>query len=320
MFDENFQQVLSPPRLAQSNIYARALRETGHRIERRAHQDVGQALVLNRRIGPMNVRLLPGGIVWHHAVGSADRVDFLCALLKSAGHDVLLMNCMSPPDTACLQMAGAMPIQVGRYEAVLDLSADQDIRLSRMHGKFRNRVRHAQNLGLNIIHRPFDPKRDRGFIERERRQRQERGYSDLPVAFTVALATQASQDARIFIASRNGQNSAAMLFLRHQGAVTYHIGQTTDFGRQVSAHSLLLWEASNWFALQGDLRMDLGMIDTETGDGLARFKLGIGATPVSTGATFLYSTLTKPLVRLVAFIQRHTAARAAEGQSGPSFR
>jgi lipid II:glycine glycyltransferase (peptidoglycan interpeptide bridge formation enzyme) len=78
-----------------------------------------------------------------------------------------------------------------------------------------------------------------------------------------------------------------MLFLRHGTTATYHIGWTSRDGRAASAHNLILWDACARLAARGVRQLDLGIIDTETAPGLARFKLGTGAQPVRTGGTWL---------------------------------
>ncbi len=77
-----------------------------------------------------------------------------------------------------------------------------------------------------------------------------------------------------------------MLFLRHGTTVSYHIGWTGREGRAASAHNLILDHAAKQFASEGATLMNLGLLDTETAPGLARFKLGSGARPVQTGGTW----------------------------------
>jgi lipid II:glycine glycyltransferase (peptidoglycan interpeptide bridge formation enzyme) len=80
---------------------------------------------------------------------------------------------------------------------------------------------------------------------------------------------------------------AAMLFLRHDPVVTYHLGWTGIQGRKWGLHHRLLMAAANHFAHAGLSRMDLGTVDTEQSAGLARFKIGSGALVRPLGGTWL---------------------------------
>ena len=79
-----------------------------------------------------------------------------------------------------------------------------------------------------------------------------------------------------------------MLFLSHRPCVTYHIGWTSADGRATHAHNLLLDHATAHFFQNGFTTMHLGLIETETTPGLARFKLGAGARITPLGGTWLH--------------------------------
>ena len=71
---------------------------------------------------------------------------------------------------------------------------------------------------------------------------------------------------------------AGMLFLRHGRSATYHIGWSNAQGKRGGAHNLLMWQAMLRLKAAGVRWLDLGGIATDHGVGLARFKLGTGAT------------------------------------------
>ena len=85
----------------------------------------------------------------------------------------------------------------------------------------------------------------------------------------------------------DGETVAAMLFLKHGTSATYHIGWTSPAGRALSAGNLLLTHAAERFGEMGVEIVDLGLLDTETAPGLARFKLGTGAQPLRMGGTWI---------------------------------
>jgi lipid II:glycine glycyltransferase (peptidoglycan interpeptide bridge formation enzyme) len=78
-----------------------------------------------------------------------------------------------------------------------------------------------------------------------------------------------------------------MLLLLHAPVATYHIGWTGPRGRQLNAHSLLMWRASCHLADAGYTRLDLGRTDPARTPGIARFKMGTGAELRDLGATTL---------------------------------
>ena len=78
-----------------------------------------------------------------------------------------------------------------------------------------------------------------------------------------------------------------MLFLLHATVATHYLGWTSDRGRQLGAQHRMIITAADTFAGRGLNRLDLGTIDTENAPGLARFKIGTGATVRSLGGTWL---------------------------------
>ena len=72
----------------------------------------------------------------------------------------------------------------------------------------------------------------------------------------------------------------------HGDAATYHVGWSSEEGRKLGAHSLLLWHAINVLRERGLRRLDLGGVDTERGAGIARFKIGTGGAVVTLAGTY----------------------------------
>jgi len=120
--------------------------------------------------------------------------------------------------------------------------------------------------------------------------------------------------AKLFTAFDGRDPVAQMLFLRHGGGATYHIGHTTGRGRALSAHNLLLWNAMCWLAAKGHRRLDLGLISTDKAAGLARFKLATGATARALGGTWLWwPPLGRALRPLAALDRRAMLSRWTAG-------
>ena len=77
-----------------------------------------------------------------------------------------------------------------------------------------------------------------------------------------------------------------MMFLVHGCAATYHMGWASEAGRKSGAHNRLLWEALGRLRARGVRQLDLGGVNTVSGAGIARFKLGTGGRLVTLGGTY----------------------------------
>ena len=211
------------------------------------------------------------------------------------------------PDSRCemLPRSGAVPLMTPATLAEIDLTLSESQRHARLYPKWRNRLTKAQNSSLRVSHgsMPVDP--GHWLLRAEALQQSRRGYRGWPTALTLAYAMENKAQTHLFTAYLRGHPVAAMLFLLHGDGATYHIGHTDDDGRRLSAHTLLLWSAVDWLAQKGHTRLDLGLLDTRNAPGLARFKLGSGATLRRLGGTWLYwSVARRFLAPLAALDQR----------------
>ena len=91
----------------------------------------------------------------------------------------------------------------------------------------------------------------------------------------------------VFRADLGRDQAAAMLFLTHGAMATYHIGWSSDEGRKLGAHNLILWNAMLALKAKGITSLDLGGVNTGSGAGIARFKLGTGGELLKRSGTFV---------------------------------
>ncbi|MBY5988685.1 GNAT family N-acetyltransferase [Roseovarius atlanticus] len=240
---------------------------------------LGTAQLLRRRLGPLRLTWLPRGPVL------APDADPDAALLPLPGPSIVQPD---TPGTARLYRShGYRALLTPAHVAELDLTPDPGTLFTGLHGKWRNRLRAAQSGPLRTHDRPFDPDRDADLLTLDRHQQRARGYRALPPGFTLAFAATHRQATRLFTAHDRAGMLAYLLFLLHGQTATYHIGWATPAARRTHAHTLLMWQAITHLADRGVTRLDLGPIDTETAPGLARFKLGTGATSRPLGPTLL---------------------------------
>lgn len=293
--------------LHQQPEYARALIALGVTVQTlratEAGETLAQAQVVRRHIGPFPLTWLPRGPVWRPGLPPDTRHAVLSALPRTLPGGLWIANAATAADADHLAAHGYHPLIPGQTLTELDISLPEATRLARQHGKWRNRLRHAQSAGLTVTEAVFDPTLHASVLQKEAAQRHARRYRALPLGFTLAYAAQNPGAARIWSAHHKGQSVAHMLILTHGDTATYHIGWTGPEGRRLSAHTLLLWQAANALADRGVLRLDLGPADTTRSPGLARFKLGSGALAQRLGPSMLAWPLAAPL-----FPKRHKHA------------
>ncbi|MWD26986.1 GNAT family N-acetyltransferase [Aquicoccus sp. SCR17] len=253
----------------------------------------GRALALTRRwplLGALT--LVSRGPVWA-GTGSASWPRALRNALPGA----LVLNAGTGCDDRLCE-AGFFPLLTPVSVAVIDLAPDRATRRARLHSKWRNRLARAEEAPLRVTRStlPADP--GHWLLRQEARQQKHRGYRGLPPAFSAAFAATNPRQAQLFTASdRDGTPVAAMLFLRHGRMASYQIGWSGEAGRRHHAHRLLLWRAMDWLAEQGHSQLDLGALNAQDAPGLARFKLGTGATCRPLGGTWIAHPTLAPLAR-----------------------
>ncbi|MEO1330849.1 MAG: GNAT family N-acetyltransferase [Pseudomonadota bacterium] len=173
--------------------------------------------------------------------------------------------------------AGLRRVMTGYSTVLVNLGQRLEDLRAGLHKKWRNRLTQAEAAPVTVRAAPAKLSRYAWLLREEEKQRSERGYAALPTALTPAYAQRGGSDRLTLLeAVHRGRPIAAMLFLRHGQAATYHIGWSDADGRRLGAHNLLLWSAFERLQAAGVRVLDLGGVDTERGAGLARFKLGAG--------------------------------------------
>lgn len=307
-----------PSALQQHPLYGATLRSLGGTVKtiglRHSGDTLAQAQVITRRFAPFSqLSLISRGPLWLANTTAKTRAEALGHILRATSPNALsatVCNAETPVHDALCRDAGMLRLITPQHIAEIDLTSDGPTRRAAMHGKWRNRLAHAENAGLKISRTTMPDDPNHWLLRAEATQRRRRGYSALPDHFTLAYARLHPHQTALFTASHNGTVMAAMLFLLHPPGATYHIGHTSDRGRDRSAHNLILWQATQWLANQGIKQLDLGIVDTQAASGLARFKLGSGARLRSLGATWLYfppiAALARANIRAPALIARKT--------------
>lgn len=276
--------------------YGDAIRRFGGDVQRAAIYDadsmVGVAQVQVRRIArvfPLATMLM--GPVWRADPPSLDvkRAAF-SALRQTAPFKGLHALLVMPPEPALgAELTGMRSHRVASsYHTVLiELQADDETLLAAMDGKWRNRLRAAQSAKLKLRDCGQRLANYQWLLEAEQAQRRKMKYKAMSTDFIPYFQSTAGDDAVLCLEAKlEGERVAGILVLVHGRSATYHLGWSNDAGRKASAHNALLWEAMRKLKRRDIRTFDLGGVDTDKGDGLARFKLGTGGKLLSQPGTY----------------------------------
>lgn len=190
-------------------------------------------------------------------------------------------------------LRGMSRVMTGDATVLLDLTRDEGDLRAAMDQGWRNRLSKAERSDLQVQKAGVKPAQYRWLLDAEAKQRVKRGYRAMPVEMTErwqdAKAEGANGDRTagiaVYRADLKRDAAAGMLFLVHGRRATYHVGWTSDEGRKVAAHNLILWTAMQDLKARGISTLDLGGVNTQSGAGIARFKLETGgAVLVRAGA------------------------------------
>ncbi|MBL8700597.1 MAG: GNAT family N-acetyltransferase [Alphaproteobacteria bacterium] len=179
---------------------------------------------------------------------------------------------------AALTTSGCREVMTSAAVARLALGGDARALRARLDQKWRNRLVRAEAARLAVDVTRGGAALDWLLNAHERLMRA-KGFKGLPAGFVLdLLASSARRDVFVVIAQRGKSPVAAAAFLRHGPTATYLIAATEAEGRAVHAGTLVLWRGALALQESGAHDCDLGLLDTSRSAGLARFKLGTGAT------------------------------------------
>ncbi len=252
--------------LQQHAVYLRALHALG-REARFVSWETGSALVIGGQM-PTTVR----GPVW--------TAPFDHNILRA-----LPLRLIEAEDAAGLRAAGYRQVFTPATVGLWDISAPN--LLAQMHGKWRNALRRAQDNALRISHQPMVAHEAHPLLTHAADMARARRYKVVTPALLHAIAQTSPKATRIFTAYRKRDALAHMLFIQHGVGVTYQLGWTSEEGRKLGAHRVILHDAARYYATRECCQMDLGTLDTDHAAELARFKLGTGARAHTLGGSWL---------------------------------
>tara|TARA_B100000678_G_scaffold161656_2_gene135101 strand:- start:2207 stop:3232 length:1026 start_codon:yes stop_codon:yes gene_type:complete len=233
------------------------------------------------------------GPVWLTELSSDEQNAALRALRRAIRLSWPRLVAFTLPDD--LQPSGFSKIMTGDATVMLDLTQSEEALRAELDGKWRNRLVAAEKSELTFSGSGLKPGQYEWLLEKESEQRRARGYRGLPPDVTAEWQALKAKHAggdrkaglRIWRADLGREAAGAMMFLIHGAGATYHIGWSSDAGRKAGAHNLILWNAMLELKQLGIKRLDLGGVNTASGAGIARFKLGTGGQVIQRSGTFV---------------------------------
>ena len=260
-------------------------------IQRDETVAIAQFLV-RRFAGFFSVALCTRGPVWLREFDVPTKQKIFRLIKRSAPLGWPRLTMFSP-DAVDVQLAGVTRmhrVMTGHATVILDLEQNASQLRAAMQSKWRNRLVAAEASALRVERVGVKPAQYQWLMARELAQRDSRNYKALPLDFvpTWQAATEGREGPLLILRADLGRKPvAAMLFLRHGNAATYHIGWSDAQERLPGANNLLLWNAMMILKEAGVRSLDLGGVNTVRSAGVARFKLGCGGNVLMLAGTFL---------------------------------
>lgn len=183
-----------------------------------------------------------------------------------------------------MRSIGKRPMTTGYTTAWLDLRPEPDQMRGNLRGNWRNALTQAEDNPpkTRLDRRGRDTEH---FIDEYLRDRRTQKYSGPSAPLVRAISESFGKNAYLMQATDHGDIIAASLFLRHGKSATYFLSWTTGHGRERNASHYLLWKGILELRGAGVYWLDLGGMDARA-PGIARFKLGVGAEPMTTSGTW----------------------------------
>lgn len=197
-------------------------------------------------------------------------------------------------------------VMTGYATVMLALDDEAEKLRERLPRNWHNRLVAAERSAMRVERIGSKPAQYQWLLDRDQVQQRLRGYRALPEAFVPAYQGACHVSSTGGYPSKRGNVAgtgsdgvfslradldrtpvAAMMFLRHGDAATYHVGWSDEKQRLPGVHNLLLWHAITGLRAAGVRRLDLGGVNTARSAGVARFKIGTGGEVVVLAGTYL---------------------------------
>ena len=181
-------------------------------------------------------------------------------------------------------------IMSGMSTVMLDLNPSLEDLRAQLDRRWRHRLVGGENSDMVIHKVGTNAGQYRWLLDAELQQRNDKKLEGLPVQFFDNYVQSRKQPAKNILTLRadlGRDRIAAMMFLIHGTAATYQVGWTSDKGREMHAHNLILWKGIEELKERGIRMLDLGGVNTIRSAGIARFKMSTGGKVLTLAGTYI---------------------------------
>lgn len=283
--------------LQQDWAYGSTMVSLGARVLRaRVEADgvtVAQAQCIVRQYSPwLSFALCTRGPLWLQPLPAKDKAQayrLLRQTLPLGGLKFMVVTPDEPLDDA-LGLPRIRRVMSGYCTVLLDISQPLEVLRAQLDRRWRHRLTGAEKSELNVQRMGTNPGQYRWLLDAEMQQRAERHLDGMPLVWFERYAESRKQPSRNLLSLRadiGRERLAGMMFLIHGQAATYQVGWTSDQGRDLHAHNLMLWRGIEALQERGVRLLDLGGVNTQRSAGVARFKMATGGTVKQLAGSYL---------------------------------
>lgn len=254
---------------------------------------VGQAQFIVRKWGGLgSMALCTRGPVWIKPLSVVEEAAAYAALKKSLPLSGIRFMVVTP-EVPEGQVHGLKPmrrIMSGMSTVMLDLTPTLEQLRAQLDRRWRHRLVGGESSAMSIHRVGTNVGQYRWLLDAEIQQRSDKKLEGLPVPFFdnyVHSRKQPTQNILTLRADLGRDRIAAMMFLIHGTAATYQVGWTSEKGRDMHAHNLILWKGMEELKARGIRMLDLGGVNTIRSAGIARFKMSTGGKVLTLAGSYI---------------------------------
>ena len=237
------------------------------------------------------VALCSRGPLWLQPLSPENQARAYAAMRKTLPLRGLRFMLITP-EVAIGEAHGLSPwrrVMTGMSTVMLDLTPSMETLRAQLERRWRHRLVSSEASELTIHRVGTNPGQFRWLLDAEIQQRGDKGLEGLPVEFFEQYVQSRKQSTKTILTLRadaSRDRVAAMMFLIHGEAAIYHVGWTSEKGRDLHAHNLILWKGMEELRSRGIRRLALGGINTIRSAGIARFKMSTGGQVLTLAGTY----------------------------------
>jgi len=284
--------------LQQDWAYGACMKTLGVGVLRACVEQDGTPIALAQFIvrrwvgGTAHMALCSLGPVWLQPLSGADKAKVYKALKQTIPLNNLRVVAFTPQEAQRLELGLSRwrRVMTGHSTVMLDLTLSMEALRAQLDKRWRHRLGGAENSALTVHRVGTNAGQYRWLLDAEMQQREQRGLHGLPLQFFDLYVPSRQQPSKTILTLRadvGRDRVAGMMFLIHGQAATYQVGWTSDAGRDLHAHNLILWNGIDELRARGVRQLDLGGVNTTRSAGIARFKMSTGGEVLTCAGTFI---------------------------------